>query len=278
MDELSAYPVSTVCRELGISSSTYYYHKKTAPRRKKADKDTEAVIKMFKLHMRNFGRRVIRKELKKEGISVSEYRISKILKANNLHSKYGRKKTKNAYTKEEVAEELISENIYGHMSKEERKGYEIWSMDFTECKVLNGSKYIMCGIKSVNGKGVSILRNCRNNAEAAIEALEEAIKKFGVPHMVTTDRGSPFISRSFNEKLNEYGIIHSMSRPHTPADNSNIESFWKSMKTEIGYTRNYTKEEFGIVVQYYEHYYNYSRPHSSLGYYAPLARQTQNVI
>lgn len=232
---------------------------------------------MFKFHFRNFGRRVLRKELLKKGIDVSEYRISKVLKKHNLHSKYGRKKTKNAYTNKEVSEKLISDNIYGSMSEEERARYEIWSMDFTECKLMNNIKNIICGIKSVNGKQVILLNDCRNNKEAAIKALKKAIKQFGVPYMVTTDRGSPFISKAFNEVLDEYGIIHSMSRPHTPADNSNIETFWKSIKTEIGYTRNYTKDEFAAIVEYYEYYYNYLRPHSSLGYYAPLEKISENV-
>ena len=163
------------------------------------------------------------------------------------------------------------------LSAEERKN-DILSMDFTEQKV-NGKKVYTCGAINVNSKVLEAeLCGCKNDSKAACKAVEMAIQEFGVPYMIMTDRGSPFISKSFHDLLERYGIKHSMSRPHTPADNCFIETFWKSMKTEIGKVEHLTPEQYMLIMAFYRHYYNHERPHSTLGYCAPLAALNKSVI
>ena len=232
---------------------------------------------MFKNHFGNFGRRVIHKQLLKDGIKISEHKIGAILKTHGLRSKYGRKKGKNVHTAEQVSEKYILENIFSILTDAERKKH-ILSMDFTEQKV-NGKKIYTCGAINVNTKVLEAeLCGCRNNSQAACETVELAIKEFGVPYMIMTDRGSPFVSKSFHDLLERYGIRHSMSRPHTPSDNCFIETFWKSMKTELGNVEKYTAEQYMLVMAFYRYYYNTERPHSTLGYCAPLAALPQCVI
>ena len=85
-----------------------------------------------------------------------------------------------------------------------------------------------------------------------------------------TDRGSPFTGKAFHELLEREGIEHSMSRAHTPRDNRYIETFWQTMKTEIGPVKEMTIAEYRMILEYYEYYYNNLRPHSALGYRPPL--------
>ena len=235
------------------------------------------MLDMFRFHLCSFGRRVLHRELSKTGIQVSEHRISRILKEEGLRSKYGRKKCHNVHTCQSTAEKYIAENLYPTLSPAE-KALDIWSMDFTEEKV-DGRKVITCGIVSVNGKQlVARISGCRNCKEAATETLQLGVSRFGKPYMVMTDRGSPFVSKSFHDMLEELGIRHSMSRPHTPVDNRFIETFWKSMKTEVGKVKYLTVDSYLMILEYYEHYYNYIRPHSATGYRAPLAPSPNAVI
>ena len=232
---------------------------------------------MFYRHIGNFGRRPLHRELKKEGISISERRISKILKNAGLRSKYGRRKGRNVHTNKTVAEKYIAANLYPGLTEADRHK-EIWSMDFTEEKV-SGKKVITCGIVSVNGKQlIARLSGCKNNQIAACQTLRDGIARFGAPYMVMTDRGSPFVSKSFHDELNAHGILHSMSRPHTPIDNRFIETFWKSMKTEIGKVSHLSVDSFLLILDYYEYYYNHLRPHSTLGYCAPMTVANTTVI
>lgn len=274
--ELQEYPASKVCKVLDIKLSAYYYRRKN-PVENRLPKETEAVINMFHRHFGNFGRRMIRKQLMDNNIKISEHKIGKILKTQGLRSKYGRKKGKNVHTAPEVSEKYLSENLFPSLSSKERMN-NILSMDFTEQKV-KGQKIYTCGVINVNSKVLEAeICGCKNDSKAACQAVEMAIEKFGVPYMIMTDRGSPFISKSFHDLLEKHGIKHSMSRPHTPADNCFIETFWKSMKTEIGKVEHLTPDQYMLIMEFYRHYYNNERPHSTLGYCAPMAALSKSVI
>lgn len=227
------------------------------------------MTEIFEKHFGNFGRRILRRELQKQGVSISEYRIEKILRARDLRSKYGRKKGRNIHSCAATADLYIAANLYPTLNETDRKR-EIWSMDFTEEKI-EGQKIFTCGIISVNSKRlVGFTVNCRNNMAAVCFTLKNAIDRFGAPYMILTDRGSPFSGADFHELLKTNHVIHSMSRPYTPIDNRYIETFWKSMKTELGKVSRLTPEQYKMVLEFYEYYYNYERPHSSIGYRAPM--------
>lgn len=253
-----------------MPKSTYYDRLKNSRKKHTNDNDDIAVFKMFIKHNGNFGRRVLKRLLQEEGIHISEKRISRIMKEMGLVSKYGRKKGKNVYTSPNTTEKYIHENLFAKLTEDELKN-EIWSMDFTEQRI-SGKKIFTCGIVSVNRKIiVGYTQATRCTAALAIETVEKAIRAYGVPYMIMTDRGSQFTSKEFYDMMQSYGILHSMSRPHTPVDNRFIETFWKTMKIEIGKTHLLNKETYAMVVDYYIHYYNYERPHSALGYKAPCA-------
>lgn len=192
------------------------------------------------------------------------------MKAMGLSAKYGRKKGKNVHTSEHT-EKYIHENLFAQLTPEERSEKEIWSMDFTEQKI-QGKTIYTCGIISVNRKilvGYSQSNKC--NTALAKEAVQKAIAQYGVPDMIMTDRGAQFTSKDFYDMMEKLKIAHSMSRPHKPIDNRFIETFWKSMKVELGKTCLLTEQTYRMVVDYYIYYYNNLRPHSTLGYRPPLA-------
>lgn len=223
---------------------------------------------MFVYHHGSFGRRTLKRELAKKGVYYSERKISGILKQLCCSAKYGRRKGKNVHTSQNT-QQYLHENLYHTLSNAEKKR-EIWSMDFTEEKI-GKKKIYTCGIVSVNRKIlVGYSQGTKCTAELALQALNCAFSEYGTPYMIMTDRGAQFTSEAFYVAMQERGIRHSMSRPHTPVDNRFIETFWKSMKVELGKTTLLTPETYAMVVDYFIYYYNNLRPHSSLGYRAPL--------
>ena len=206
--------------------------------------------------------------LKLKNVQMSERKISRIMKLLGFSSKYGRPRGKNVYTSKNT-EKYIHEYIFPKVENKEEK--EIWSMDFTEEKI-NGKKIYTCGIISVNSKIlVGYIQGKKCTSEMAIKCVTSAISKFGKPYMIMTDRGTQFTSKMFYDMISGNNILHCMSRPHTPVDNRFIETFWKSMKVEIGKLSLLNEYTYAMVVDYYINYYNNVRPHSSLGYKAPLA-------
>lgn len=277
---MKGYCVSKVCRIIEIKRTQYYYRLTHKEKRSRYTmKEIYLVENTFREHHGSFGRRMIREILKAQGILMSQRKISAIMKKQGLRSKYGRKKGKNVYTDEETSEKFINENYLKQMSDVQRQQHKIWSMDFTEQKTKNDKKTYICGIIDINGKTIvsyNMAKKC--TAELAVKTLQKAVIKYGAPYMVQTDRGSQFTSNKFHDIISQQGIIHSMSRPHTPADNVWIETFWKSMKTEIGNVEKYDENEYCMIIDYYMHYYNTTRPHSSLGYIPPLKYRINNQI
>lgn len=232
--------------------------------------DALAVNESFTEHHGSFGRRMLKKILEDKGIVMSEQKVSKIMKYLDLCAKYGRKKCKNVHTSK-TGEKYIQENLFAKLSAEEREAMEIWSMDFTEEKI-KGKKVYTCGIISVNRKIlVGYAQGNRCTTELALDAVCQALSEYGTPDMIMTDRGAQFTGKEFRDMIEELDIKHSMSRPHKPVDNRFIETFWKSMKVELGKLDHLTQETYRMVVEYYIYYYNNLRPHSTLDYRAPLA-------
>ena len=192
------------------------------------------------------------------------------MKLLGLSAKYGRKRGRNVHTSRNT-EKYIHENLFAMLMPEERSKKEIWSMAFTEQKI-QGRTIYTCGIISVNRKilvGYSQAIKC--NTALAKEAVQKAIAQYGIPDMIMTDRGAQFTSKDFYDMMEKLEIAHSMSRPHKPIDNRCIETFWKSMKVELGKTCLLTEQTYRMVIDYYIYYYNNLRPHSTLGYRPPLA-------
>ena len=247
------------------------YHRRRHGGRRAAYKEEQkrVVYEAYLEHHGSFGRRMLKRILEKQGIVMSERKVSRIMKELGIQAKYGRKRCRNIYTCKDK-EKYIHENLFAQLTAQERENLEIWSMDFTEEKI-QGKKIYTCGIISVNSKIlVGYLQSEKCNTELALATVVKAIEKYGKPDMLLTDRGIQFTNKRFADMMKSLSIMHSMSRPHTPIDNRFIETFWKSMKVELGKTNLLTKESYRMVIDYYIYYYNNLRPHSALDYRVPL--------
>lgn len=99
-----------------------------------------------------------------------------------------------------------------------------------------------------------------------VEALEEAMARFGKPEIFNTDQGSQFTSLDFTSVLKEAGIKISMDGRGRCIDNVFIERLWRSLKYECVYLRDFDNgfEALRQIGEWFE-FYNDERPHSSLG-------------
>jgi putative transposase len=258
--------------------SSYYFASHHVGRVLDTEEEIDNVVAAYTENFGSPGRRWIKRILDGKGLRYSEHRIARILRKCGLESKYGRRRTRNVHTSVSC-ERYIADNIFRRLSPEEKSRLKIWSTDFTEQKI-DGQRIFTSGIIDTRTK-VLVGRLCADRIESrlAIDTLEQAIAKYGKPDMLLTDRGAQYMSRAFYDTLNGYGIAHSMSRPHKPVDNVYIETFWKTMKTEIGKVGHLCRPDYVMVVEYYADYYNTERLHSSLSYKTPLRyMQEQNVI
>ena len=98
-----------------------------------------------------------------------------------------------------------------------------------------------------------------------IEAVEDALGRYGRPHIFNTDQGSQFTSRAFTTLLRENDIAISMDGKGSWRDNVFVERLWRSVKYEEVYLRAYdTVADARESIGRYLAFYNGRRPHSSL--------------
>jgi putative transposase len=103
-----------------------------------------------------------------------------------------------------------------------------------------------------------------------IEAVEEALSKYGKPEIFNTDQGSQFTSSAFTDRLKQEGIQISMDGKGRWADNVFVERFWRSLKYEHVYLHAYEPAgEARSKIGRYIEFFNAERPHSSLGGQTP---------
>jgi putative transposase len=103
-------------------------------------------------------------------------------------------------------------------------------------------------------------------ADFCVEALTEALHRFGVPEIMNTDQGSQFTSFAWTSRLKQAGVRISMDGKGRCIDNVFIERLWRSLKYECVYlhaweTGSQAKAGIGAWVTFY----NYHRPHSAHG-------------
>lgn len=201
---------------------------------------------------------------------VSENKISRILRENGLVAKLGRKPKSKKYkatAAEYLRENLVLKNLLGHAPN------ELLCADIHEIKY-KGSKLYVSGVIDAGTRAIigwDIQKHQRQ------EIVQDAIKMAIGRHPETKnkaifhcDRGCQYTANKTRELLESAEIRISMSRPGTPNDNQLIESFWKTMDTEIDSVAQMNfRDAKKTIVKYIEMYYNSVRIHSGINYLTP---------
>ena len=261
---LSQKNKSRVCALIGFNRSVVYYKRKQPP----IEAIEHRVVEIFKQHNSNYGCLRIRAVLRSEDEVISKRRIGKILKKNGLESKHGRRKlAKNIQTATE--ERYIAENLIKGIKA--TKSDQICQMDVSQFKCLDG-KLFASGIIDVYDKTITLRSGIKENKKLIAATIEEKLL-LGKPLIIHSDRGPSNASLMIKQLLSANNIRQSMTTPYSPQENQYIESFWKTLKTEVGETKNFTRSQLGMILDYQVHYYNTERLHSSIGYVTPMQKR-----
>ena len=111
-----------------------------------------------------------------------------------------------------------------------------------------------------------------------LEALEDAIERYGRPEIFNTDQGSQFTSHDWTDALTRAGIQISMDGKGRWIDNVFIERLWRSLKYECGYLNAFDSvRDAANGIGFWLRYYNTERPHSSLNDRTPEEAYVENA-
>ena len=137
--------------------------------------------------------------------------------------------------------------------------------DITYIPMRRGFHYLIAIMDWSTRKVLSWRVSNTMDGEFCIEALEEALARFGCPEIFNTDQGSQFTSPRFTGVLEKAGVRISMDGRGRWMDNVFIERLWRSLKYECIYLNAFeTGSELRAGLTWWIGYYNARRPHSTL--------------
>jgi putative transposase len=155
--------------------------------------------------------------------------------------------------------------------KPERKGY-VWAYDFVACRTADGRSVRMLTVIDEYTRECLAIRTARRiKSDDVIHALTELFVLNGAPEHIRSDNGPEFTARVVREWLPNAGVKTLFIEPGSPWENGYNESFNGKLRDELlNGEIFYSLKEVQILTERWRNEYNTIRPHSSLGYRAPV--------
>jgi putative transposase len=147
---------------------------------------------------------------------------------------------------------------------------QVWAMDITYLPMARGFVYLTVVMDWYSRRVLSHRISITMDTSFCLDALEDAIQKYGKPEIMNTDQGSQFTSQAFTQYLKDNEIRISMDGKGAWRDNVFVERLWRTVKYEHVYLHAYesTSEAKSKIGNYFE-FYNQRRPHSKLDRLTP---------
>lgn len=249
------------CELVGISRSSHYY---TARGESEFNLDLMGRIDRQYLETPWYGSRQMVRHLRRDGVSVGRNRVRRLMRLLGLQAIYQKPRTTIPNTEHRVYPYLL-----GGLSIE--RPNQVWCADITYIPMRRGFLYLVAVMDWYTRAVLSWRLSNTMESTFCVEALGEALSRYGRPEIFNTDQGSQFTSEEFTTVLIDAGIRISMDGKGRWMDNVFIERLWRSLKYECVYLREFATghdahREIGVWLDYY----NTKRPHSSLADKTPM--------
>ncbi len=268
------YSTALLCKALNVPKGSYYNYilrnknENTEAARRRAEV-TPIIEKIFNDSKQIFGAWKIHAILQGMGYHISPNTVAAIMHENGWFSIRGGAK-KHYLQLQEKKRNILNQQFTVS------KPNEVWVGDVTQF-LYNDRKYFICVILDLFARKVVGYRISPSNSTQLTKGTFRAAYESRKPTnlLFHSDQGCNYTSKAYVSYLKQLGVTQSFSRAYTPYDNSVIESFFKSLKTERLYRTDFRSErEFKEAVKDYIYDYNTSRPHSKLRYKTPDEYET----
>ena len=260
IDRNHRLPIIRQAKALGIARSTVY----ALPRPVSA-RDLELMKHIDRLHLEMpfAGSRMLRDLLALAGIHVGRKHVRTLMKRMGIEALYRKPRTTRKHPHHPVYPYLLRGLTIDRPN-------QVFAMDITYIPMARGFVYLVAVLDWYSRKVLSWWVSITMDVHFCLEALEEAIARYGAPEIVNTDQGSQFTSMAFTGLLKDHGIRISMDGKGSWRDNVFIERLWRSVKYEEVYLHAYeTVSDSRNGIGRYFDLYNQRRPHCALGRKTP---------
>ena len=272
------YPVATMCRLLGVSTSGFYaWLKRPEPAR--ARRDAELAGKVEAIHSRSrgtYGAPRIHAELRAQGERVSRKRVARLMKAKGLVGISRRKGCRTTSRDESArpAPDLVERDFTAEAPD------RLWVADITYVPTWEGFLYLAVVLDVFSRRVVGWAMAAHLRAELVLQALNMALWQRCPEEVVHhSDQGCQYTSLAFSRRCEEAGVRPSMGSVGDCFDNAMAESFFATLECELldRVTFRTRAEAERAIFEFIEGWYNPHRRHSALGYLSPINFERQHT-
>ncbi len=255
-------PVSRQADALGIARSTVYY--KPVPM---SEADERLLRQIDALHLMYpfAGSRKLTALLRADGVKVGRRHVTTLMRIGGIETLYRKPRTTQRNTAHPVFPYLLRGLAITRPN-------QVWAMDITYIPMQRGFVYFTAVLDWYSRRILSYRLSNTLTADFCVEALEDAVHRYGAPEIVNTDQGSQFTANEFVTAVGKCKAAQSMDGKGAWRDNVFIERFWRTLKYDEVYLHAYV--DMRDARQHLDHYmrfYNTRRPHMSLADRTPDA-------
>jgi putative transposase len=252
--------LSRQCEILAISRSSFYYTPKG-----ESPENLALMRRIDELYLKYpfYGSRQMVRQLRRAGVRVGRHRVRRLMRLMGLEAIYQAPRTSTPHPAHRVYPYLLTGLIIDRPN-------QVWCADITYIPVQRGFLYLVAIMDWATRHVLAWRLSNTMDAGFCVEALNEALARYGRPEIFNTDQGSQFTSFEFTGVLKDAGVAISMDGRGRCMDNIFIERLWRSLKYEAVYLHELTdgfKAE--RVIRDWMGFYNTERPHSSLAGQTP---------
>ncbi len=269
--ERRSFPVTTMCRVLGVSPSGYWAWSGRPPS-ERARSDVELAVRIGVIHRQSrgtYGVPRVHAELRHLGIACGRKRIARLMAAAGLQGVHRRRALRTTVHDRDAAP---AADLVGRCFSAAAPD-RLWVADITYLPTWSGFLYLAVVLDACSRRVVGWSMAGHLRTELIMEALDMALARrrpeSGLVHH--SDRGTQYTSLAFGRRCREAGISLSMGSTGDAYDNAMAESFFASLETELIDRSSWrTRADARLAVfDYIEAFYNPRRRHSALGYLSP---------
>jgi putative transposase len=255
IDPAHPLPIVRQAQLLELSRASVYYRPQPT-----SDADLALMRRIDELHLEHpfAGSRMLRDLLNREGFAVGRKHVTTLMRKMGIEALYRKPRTSGRDREHPVFPYLLRGLTIDRPN-------QVWAMDTTYIPMRRGFVYLTAVVDWATRRVLAFRVSISLAADAAVEALREAIARYGVPEIMNTDQGSQFTAKDFIDVLREHRIGISMDGKGCWRDNVFVERLWKTIKYEHVYLHAYDSvSDARTKLAVYIDFYNSRRPHSSI--------------
>ena len=250
------------CELLALNRSGLYYERAGL-----YSEDLALMRRIDELHLKYpfYGSRRMSRQLRNEGQVVNRKRVQRLMRIMGLEG---------LAPKPNTSKPAPEHAVYPYLLRglSITRPNHVWATDITYVPLAHGFAYLVAIMDWATRRVLAWRLSNTLDSAFCVEALEEALARFGRPEIFNTDQGSQFTADAFTKVLLARDVKISMDGKGRCIDNVFVERLWRSVKYEEVYLNAYDDlVEARAGIGRYLSFYNDRRPHQALGYQTPAS-------